>query len=282
MSVKLGVIGGGVMGSAIVSRLLIQGVYQPNEILISEPTLQQRELLQQQYGVGVTGDNNLATIAPVLLLAIKPQIFAKVVGELTQTNPTQLIISILAGVSIAQLEQAFSVGVGDSLPLGTASQPENRAVIRAMPNTPATVGMGMTAISAGNHVSAAQLELATQLFQAVGEVVTVPEALMDAVTGLSGSGPAFVAIAIEALADGGVAAGLPRQIADKLALQTVLGTAQLLNESKLHPAQLKDRVTSPGGTTITGVTKLEQAGFRSALIEAVIAAAKRSQELGNS
>jgi pyrroline-5-carboxylate reductase len=282
MSVKLGVIGGGVMGSAIVSRLLIQGVYQPTEILISEPTLQQRELLQQQYGVGVTGDNNLAMIAPVLLLAIKPQIFAKVVGELTQTNPTQLIISILAGVSIAQLEQAFPVGVGDSLPLGTASQHEHRAVIRAMPNTPATVGMGMTAISAGNHVSAAQLDLATQLFQAVGEVVTVPEALMDAVTGLSGSGPAFVAIAIEALADGGVAAGLPRQIADKLALQTVLGTAQLLNESKLHPAQLKDRVTSPGGTTITGVTKLEQAGFRSALIEAVIAAAKRSQELGNS
>ena len=264
MSVKLGVIGGGVMGSAIVSRLISQGIYQSTEILISEPTLQQRELLQQQYGVGVTGDNNLVTIAPVLLLAIKPQIFNKVVGELAQTGSTQLIISILAGVSIAQLEQAFP----------------DRAVIRAMPNTPATVGMGMTAISAGHHVSPAQLEIATQLFQAVGEVVTVPESLMDAVTGLSGSGPAYVAIAIEALADGGVAAGLPRQIADKLALQTVLGTAQLLNESKLHPAQLKDRVTSPGGTTIAGVTKLEQAGFRSALIEAVIAAAKRSQKLG--
>ncbi len=264
MSVKLGVIGGGVMGSAIVSRLISQGIYQPTEILISEPTLLQRESLQQQYGVGVTGDNNLVMIAPVLLLAIKPQIFAKVVGELSPSSPTQLIISILAGVSIAQLEQAFP----------------GRAVVRAMPNTPATVGMGMTAISAGTQVSTAQLELATQLFQAVGEVVTVPESLMDAVTGLSGSGPAYVAIAIEALADGGVAAGLPRQIADKLALQTVLGTAQLLNESKLHPAQLKDRVTSPGGTTITGVTKLEQAGFRSALIEAVIAAAGRSRELG--
>jgi pyrroline-5-carboxylate reductase len=265
MSVKLGVIGGGVMGSAIVSRLLSQGIYQPTEILISEPTLQQQELLQQQYGVGVTGDNNLAATASVLLLAIKPQIFGKVVDALFQPSPTQLIISILAGVSIAQLELAFP----------------DRAVIRAMPNTPATVGMGMTAISAGNQVNAAQLELATKLFQAVGEVVTVPESLMDAVTGLSGSGPAFVAIAIEALADGGVASGLPRQIADKLALQTVLGTAQLLNESKLHPAQLKDRVTSPGGTTIAGVTKLEQAGFRSALIQAVMAAAKRSQELGN-
>jgi pyrroline-5-carboxylate reductase len=175
-----------------------------------------------------------------------------------------LVISILAGVSIAQLETAFP----------------DRAVVRAMPNTPATVGAGMTAIATGSHVSTQDLELATQLFQAVGQVVTVPEALMDAVTGLSGSGPAYIAIAIEALADGGVAAGLPREIANKLALQTVLGTAQLLNESHLHPAQLKDRVTSPGGTTIAGVTKLEQAGFRAALITAVIAAAQRSQELG--
>jgi pyrroline-5-carboxylate reductase len=142
--------------------------------------------------------------------------------------------------------------------------------------------MGLTAIAAGSDVSAEQMELATQIFQAVGEVVTIPESLMDAVTGLSGSGPAYVAIAIEALADGGVAAGLPRAIADRLALQTVLGTATLLQESQLHPAQLKDRVTSPGGTTIAGVRQLEQAGFRSALIEAVMAATKRSQELGSS
>ncbi len=264
MSIKLGVIGGGVMGSAIVSRLLTQKTYHNTEIVISEPTLSQQESLQQQYGVQVTGDNNLAAIAPVLLLAIKPQIFDKVVADLAHCNLAQLVISILAGVSIAQLELAFP----------------DRAVVRAMPNTPATVGMGMTAISAGNNVQAHHLDLATQIFQAVGEVVTIPESLMDAVTGLSGSGPAYVAIAIEALADGGVAAGLPRPIADRLALQTVLGTAGLLKESNLHPAQLKDRVTSPGGTTIAGVTKLEQAGFRSALIEAVIAAAQRSQELG--
>jgi pyrroline-5-carboxylate reductase len=265
MSVKLGVIGGGVMGSAIISRLIDRGTYQSTEIIVSEPTRPQRESLHQQYGVQVTDDNNFAAVAPVLLLAIKPQIFDKVVADLAQSNmPSQLVISILAGVSIAQLERAF----GD------------RAVVRAMPNTPATVGMGITAISAGDRVSSEQLDLVTQIFQAVGEVVTVAESLMDAVTGLSGSGPAYVAIAIEALADGGVAAGLPRQIADRLALQTVLGTAKLLAESDLHPAQLKDRVTSPGGTTIAGVTKLEQAGFRSALIEAVIAAAKRSQELG--
>jgi pyrroline-5-carboxylate reductase len=266
MSVKLGVIGGGVMGSAIISRLLAQGTYQSTEISIGEPTLQQRESLQQQFGVHVTDDNNLVAMAPVLLLAVKPQIFDKVVADLTQPNPTQIVISILAGVSIERLEKAFP----------------DRAVIRAMPNTPATVGMAMTAISAGNRVQAQQLDLATKIFQAIGEVVTVPESLMDAVTGLSGSGPAYVAIAIEALADGGVAAGLPRPIADRLALQTVLGTAQLLNESHLHPAQLKDRVTSPGGTTITGIAKLEQAGFRSALIEAVIAATRRSQELGDS
>jgi len=264
MSVKLGVIGGGVMGSAIVSRLLTQGTYQSTDIIISEPTLSQQASLHQQYGVEVTGDNNLAAMAPVLLLAIKPQIFERVVADLKQPNPSQLVISILAGVSIAQLERAFP----------------DRAVIRAMPNTPATVGMGITAISASQHVQPQHLDLATQIFQAVGEVVTVPESLMDAVTGLSGSGPAYVAIAIEALADGGVAAGLPRPIADRLALQTVLGTAQLIKESNLHPAQLKDRVTSPGGTTIAGIVKLEQSGFRSALIEAVIAAANRSQELG--
>lgn len=265
MSVKLGVIGGGVMGSAIVSRLLANGTYQSTDICIAEPTIEQRDALQHQFGVRVTDDNNLAAMAPVLILAVKPQILDRVVAALTNSNPTQIVISILAGVNIDRLETAFP----------------DRAVIRAMPNTPATVGMAMTAISAGNHVRPEQLELATKIFAAIGEVVTVPESLMDAVTGLSGSGPAYVAIAIEALADGGVAAGLPRPIADRLALQTVLGTAQLLNETHLHPAQLKDRVTSPGGTTITGIAKLEQAGFRSALIEAVIAAAKRSQELGS-
>lgn len=264
MSIKLGVIGGGVMGEAIISRLLTQKTYLGTEIIISEPTLQRREFLQQQYGVEVTDNNNLAAQASILLLAIKPQMFEQVVAGLSDSNPAQLVISILAGVSIFQLEKAF----GD------------QAVVRVMPNTPATVGAGMTAIAAGSHVRSEQLELATQIFQAVGEVVTVTESLMDAVTGLSGSGPAYIAMAIEALADGGVAAGLPRAIADRLALQTVLGTAQLLNQSNLHPAQLKDRVTSPGGTTIAGVAKLEQAGFRSALIQAVIAAAQRSQELG--
>jgi pyrroline-5-carboxylate reductase len=139
----------------------------------------------------------------------------------------------------------------------------------------------MTAIAAGKYTQPHDLELGRKIFAAVGEVVEVPEHLLDAVTGLSGSGPGYIALVIEALTDGGVAAGLPRGTASQLALQTVLGTAQLLKESGMHPAELKDRVTSPGGTTINGIAQLERSGFRSALIEAVIAATRRSQELGN-
>lgn len=264
MSFKLGTIGGGVMATAIVSRLLDRGIYHKSEIVVSDPTRQQREFFEREYGVETTADNNIAATATTLMLAVKPQILDRVVAELAAPIPAQLVISILAGVDLARLERAFP----------------GKAIVRAMPNTPATIGAGMTAIAAGAGVSAEELQVATQIFAAIGQIATVPESLMDAVTGLSGSGPAYVAIAIEALADGGVAAGLPRAIADRLAVQTVLGTAQLLSESDLHPAQLKDRVTSPGGTTIAGVTQLERAGFRSALIEAVLAAARRSQELG--
>jgi pyrroline-5-carboxylate reductase len=266
--IKLGTIGGGVMGEAILSRLLINKIYFKDAVIVSEPQLQRRNFWQQQYGVRVTEDNRVAASASeIVLLAIKPQIFDKVAADLNASDcldRSSVIISILAGVPLSKLESAFP------------QQP----IIRAMPNTPATVGAGMSAIAAGSHAKPEHLQLATSIFSAVGEVVEVPESMMDAVTGLSGSGPAFVAIAIEALADGGVAAGLPRPIADRLALQTVLGTAQLVKESGLHPAQLKDRVTSPGGTTIAGVAQLEKNGLRSALIEAVKAAYQRSQELG--
>jgi len=273
VSIKLGVIGGGVMGEALLSRLLAQQLYRSDEVLVSEPQAKRREFLVQEYGVQVTSDNRSAAAASdVLLLAIKPQIFEAVTTELSAGNEKvsqgeeslPVVVSILAGVSLSQLEAAFG----------------NQPVIRAMPNTPATVGAGITAIASGKAVRPHHIEQATAIFQAVGEVVEVPESLMDAVTGLSGSGPAYVAIMIEALADGGVAAGLPRAIASKLALSTVLGTAQLLQKSELHPAELKDRVTSPGGTTIAGVSQLERAGFRSALIEAVLAAKTRSVELG--
>jgi pyrroline-5-carboxylate reductase len=150
-----------------------------------------------------------------------------------------------------------------------------------MPNTPAIVGAGMSAIALGKRVQASHRDLALRLFQAVGEVVEVPESSMDAVTALSGSGPGYVAVFLEALTDGGVAVGLSRAISTQLALQTLQGTVQLLQDRHIHPAQLKDQVTSPGGTTITGIAQLEKAGFRSAVIEAVRAAYQRSQELGS-
>lgn len=271
MTIKFGLIGGGVMGEALLSRLIALGIYQSSEVIVSEPLSSRLDFLKQQYDVVVTADNTqvFTQAKEVVFFAVKPQVFSAIAQELADIdifNPehSPLIISILAGVPLSQLEAAFG-----QLP-----------VIRAMPNTPATVGAGVTAICLGAYTNPKHHQIAQQVFGAVGEVVEVSEALMDAVTGLSGSGPAYVALLVEALADGGVAAGLPRAIANKLALQTVLGTAKLLQETKMHPAELKDRVTSPGGTTIAGIAKLEQAGFRSALIEAVKAATQRSQELG--
>ena len=255
------------MGEALISRLLVKKIYAPETVLVSEPLCERRNHWQQEYGVKVTADNQETATAEILLLAVKPQILDTIVADLSTGVATKsLIISILAGVPLARLEGAF---------------PEN-PIVRVMPNTPATVGMGMSAICSNSKVKPEQIDQAQEIFAAVGQVVKVSESLMDAVTGVSGSGPAYVAIMIEALADGGVAAGLPRTIAAQLAVQTVLGTAQLVQQSGLHPAQLKDRVTSPGGTTIAGVAQLEQAGFRSAIIKAVGAACQRSQELGKS
>lgn len=268
----LGIIGGGVMGEALLSRLISGQVYSPSDVLVSDPMPQRRDFLAQQYGVEVTSENQiLVQTAEVLLLAIKPQVFDAVTMALQldgidrSIDPSnQIVISILAGIPLKRLEAAFP----------------RQPVIRAMPNTPATIGAGMTAIAAGQEAQPHQVQIAQQIFSAVGEVVQVPEASIDAVTGLSGSGPGFVAVMIEALVDGGVAAGLPRAIATQLALQTVRGTAELLQTTGMHPAELKDRVTSPGGTTIAGIAQLEQAGVRSALIEAVKTAYRRSQELG--
>ncbi len=266
--VKFGMIGGGMMGEALISRLLAQNVFVAADVLVSEPLLARREFLANQYGIRVTADNSEVAIAEILLLAIKPQVFDTVAQQITatlqQSKTPSLVLSILAGTTLTKLEAAFP----------------QRAVVRAMPNTPATVGAGVTAIAPGTHIQPHHLEQAQEIFAAVGEVVQVPESMMDAVTGLSGSGPGYIALVIEALTDGGVAVGLPRAIAAKLAVQTVKGSAQLLQDTNLHPAMLKDQVTSPGGTTIAGIAHLEQAGLRSALIEAVRAAYLRSQELG--
>lgn len=257
------------MGEAILSRLLHRNLYAPDAVLVSDPAESRRTYLEQTYGVQTTTANmQVAEAENIVLLAIKPQIFPVVAAELAAAaiSPTACVLSILAGTPLSRLEAAFP----------------NQAVIRAMPNTPAIVGAGMTAIALGQQVQSHHLSQARQVLEAIGDVVEVPEYLMDAVTGLSGSGPGYVALVIEALADGGVAAGLPRPIALQLAIQTVRGTAELIQAENLHPGVLKDRVTSPGGTTITGIAKLEELGLRSALIEAVRAASARSQELGQS
>lgn len=266
MSIQLGMIGGGMMGEALISRLVSQEIYASEQIVVSDPQAKRRTFLSDRYGVQTTSQNLEVAQAEVLLLAVKPQILDRVVAELAGDGATSpsLILSILAGTPLEKLERAFP----------------GKAVIRAMPNTPATVGAGITAIAPGLLVQPHHLEQATRIFGAVGEVVEVPESYMDAITGLSGSGPGYVALIIEALADGGVVAGLPRAIATKLAIQTVKGSAQLLQDTGMHPAQLKDQVTSPGGTTIAGIAHLERAGVRSALIEAVRTAYLRSQELG--
>jgi pyrroline-5-carboxylate reductase len=265
-SKQLGIIGGGVMAEAILSCLLTQGTYAGSDLIVSDVSESRLGYLAQTYGVETTLHNlEVAQAASTVLLAVKPQTFASIAAEFADAQiACGLWLSILAGVPLSKLEAAL----GDC------------PVIRVMPNTPALVGAGITALAPGRSALPSHLATAETIFAAVGEVLTVPEAWMDAITGLSGSGPAFVAIAIEALTDGGVAAGLPRPIAARLAVQTVRGTTELMIQKELHPAILKDQVTSPGGTTIAGVASLEASGFRSALIHAVQAAYRRSKELG--
>ena len=251
------------MGEAILSCLIDTRVYLPSDVCVSDPMPERRHLLAEKYGVQVTPNNLVAAEAEIMLLAVKPQsLNAAAIG--LSNAPADCIVSILAGVTLAQLGGMFP----------------SKPIIRAMPNTPAQVGAGVTAIAANALVTTEQLNKVRKIFGAVGTVVEVAESLMNAVTGLSGSGPAYVALVIESMADGGVAAGLPRAIALQLANQTVLGTAQLISETKLHPAQLKDQVTSPAGTTIAAIAQLEKAGLRSAMIEAVLAATRRAEELG--
>lgn len=256
------------MGEALISRLISLGSFTADAIAIGEPSSSRRQFLSETYGIQALGDNAaVLRDADVVLVAVKPQIFPAIAPTLIAATEqqTSLLLSIMAGIPIATLESATP----------------NWPIIRAMPNTPATVGAGITAIAPNPLATSEHLQQARAIFEAVGSVVEVPENLINAVTGLSGSGPGYVAIVIEALADGGVAAGLPRATALQLAIQTVRGTAELLQTTDMHPAVLKDRVTSPGGTTITGIAQLESAGLRSALIQAVQAACDRAKALGS-
>jgi pyrroline-5-carboxylate reductase len=264
---KIGFIGAGNMGEALMTGILKTKEVYPRDILVSDISRSRLQYIEKEYGTRTTGDNKkVARDSEVVILAIKPQIIKKVIKEISQvTDKTKLIISIAAGVSIEFIE----------LNLAKESR-----VIRAMPNTPALVQEGATALVAGRHATKEDAKLAGKIFNSVGKTILVDESLMDAVTGLSGSGPAYVFLIIEALADAGVKMGLSRNDSQMLAAQTLLGSARLFFEKGEHPGKLKDMVTSPGGTTIAGLHALEQGGIRAALIDAVERATRRSQEIG--
>jgi pyrroline-5-carboxylate reductase len=263
---KIGFIGGGNMGEALIKGL-IKGAFPAADIWVAEPVAARRALLAERYGV-VTEAEGSAVVAAcdLIVLAVKPQLVPKVLPQLATTfGDAKVLVSIAAGATSEALEGYL------------AGSPR---VVRVMPNTPALVGAGATALCAGRFATADDLARARRLFEAVGTVRVVDESQMDAVTGLSGSGPAYVYTIIEALAAGGILQGLPQDTALALATQTVLGAARLVQESGEHPAVLRDKVCSPGGTTIAGVKALEEKGLRAALMEAVSQAAKRSGELG--
>lgn len=264
---KIAFLGSGNMAEALVKGLLAAGTAAEDEIICAEPRAERREDLRKRYGVEVTADNvSAAERAGIVVLSVKPQTMDVLLDEIaTAIDHQKLVISIAAGVPIATIAGKLGAGV---------------RIVRTMPNTPALVGAGATALARGAHATDQDLAQALSLFEAVGTAVVVDEPLLDAVTGLSGSGPAFVFLVIEALADGGVKVGLARQAAMALAAQTVMGAAKLVIETGEHPGRLKDMVTSPGGTAIAGVHALETGGLRSALIAAVETATRRSKELG--
>jgi pyrroline-5-carboxylate reductase len=264
---KLGVIGCGKMGTALVEGSIRSGAVAASAVMGVDPHAGARELFQKATGAAVSGEISSLADCTVVLLCTKPHDVRSALASLSPEGGAAagLVISIAAGVTVSALEEAAPGGM---------------RVVRAMPNTPALVGKGAAAYCLGTKATEDDAACARLLLGSVGLAVEVPERLMDAVTGLSGSGPAYVYLIIEALADGGLRMGLPRADAVRLAAQTVLGAAAMVIETGEHPAVLKDMVTSPGGTTIAGLAELERKGLRSALIEAVGAATKRATELG--
>jgi pyrroline-5-carboxylate reductase len=264
----LGFIGAGNMAGALIKGLLHSGTVKPNHVVASDVSPERLEHLQKLHGIRTTTDNHeLVRTCDVIVLAVKPQAIDKVLAQMSKDiEKRHLVVSVAAGVPVGAIE--------GKLPAGTR-------LVRSMPNTAAIVLAGATAIAAGSHASEKDLEIARHIFEAVGRVVVLDESLLDAVTGLSGSGPAYVMLMIEAMADGGVKVGLHRDTALLLAAQTVFGSAKLLLETGEHPGRLKDQVTSPGGTAIAGLHTLEAGGLRRTLIDAVEAATKRAGELGD-
>ena len=260
-------LGGGNMAEALIKGLIASSVAAPGRMSVSDISAERLDLLARTYGVSKSGSSRDAVAhAEVVLLCVKPQVMDWVLEEIAPAaDRTKLIVSIAAGVTIGRIEKALAGGA---------------RVVRVMPNTPALVLEGAAALSSGSQATHDDMALVQQIFGAVGRAVVVDEKLMDAVTGLSGSGPAYVFTIIEALADAGVKQGIPRALALELAAQTVLGAARMVVETKEHPGKLRDMVTSPGGTTIAGLHELEKGKLRAVLMNAVEAATARSKELG--
>jgi len=265
---RFGFIGSGKMASALIRGILRSGMANAAEIIASDVVAEVRDKLSKELGIRVTESNTeVVDGSDVVLLAVYPQIVRKVLPEIApRVTDRHLVVSIAAGITTKQMIDG----------LGAV-----RRVVRVMPNTPALVGAGAAAFCLGGNATAVDAQFIGDLLSVVGRAWQVEERHLDAVTGLSGSGPAYIFAVIEALSDGGVRMGLPRSIATALAAQTVLGSAKMLIDTGLHPGELKDQVTSPGGTTIAGIHALERGGLRAALMNAVEAATHRSCELSH-
>jgi pyrroline-5-carboxylate reductase len=263
----IGFIGAGNMAEALISGLLHAKRIPAVQLVAFDINPSRLSLLQQTYKIRIASSNRLvAETADMLVLAIEPQVLDEVLLEIAAAVRSEtLVVSVAAGYPIARIAHSL---------------PGAPRIFRSMPNTPSLIREGVTALAYGDHLSEEDAAAVRELFESIGIVIKVEERALDAVTGLSGSGPAYIYVLIEALADGGVQAGLPRETAQLLAAQTVCGAARMVLVSREHPGILKDRVASPGGTTIAGLYELERGGLRAALISAVEAATNRSQELG--
>ncbi len=264
----IGLIGAGNMARAVVSGLIGGQHLAPAQLIASHHKPAKAEQFGADFGIRTTTDNSeIIRRSEIIILAVKPQVISRVLSEIAGSiNKEKLIVTLAAGVPCASIEQVLL---------------KETRVVRAMPNIPALVRTGMTALAAGEHATEADMKIAVAIFDAIGRTVTVDEEQLDAVTGLSGSGPAYVFLIIDALADAGVKVGLSRETSLLLAAQTVLGAATLLQQTGEHPGRLKDLVTSPGGTAIAGIHTLEEGGLRTTLINAVERATERARVLGD-
>ncbi|HKV40458.1 MAG TPA: pyrroline-5-carboxylate reductase [Blastocatellia bacterium] len=263
---KIAVLGSGKLGEAMIRGLIEAGVTTARSVVVTAHHQERLDHMREKYGVeGLLANDKAAHSADIVILSVKPQTVSKVLADIDQVlKPSQLLISVAASVSTAYIQKHLKAAV---------------PVVRAMPNTPCLINRGMTGLASGTHARREHIELAKFIFDAVGRTVIVDEKYMDAITGLSASGPGFIYIIIESLAEAGVKVGLPRDIATELAAQAVIGAGSMVIETGEHPAKLKDMVTTPAGCTIDGILELEEGGLRVTLIKAVVKATQRAKEL---